>query len=140
MSARGEARVDSRAKFTVRGWCFLVAAVVCLAAATWLGRKDVLALSLFLGMLPLLSSLAMWLFKPRVLLKRSVDPALVTVGDAASVTLRVRRRSPFGGPRRGPRGPGDFSRPVAADRAPRIRPGWVGFRQLALTAGPGARS
>ena len=102
MSARGEARVDSRAKFTVRGWCFLVAAVVCLAAATWLGRKDVLALSLFLGMLPLLSSLAMWLFKPRVLLKRSVDPALVTVGDAASVTLRVRRRSPFGGPRRGP--------------------------------------
>lgn len=102
MSARGEARVDSRAKFTARGWCFLVAAVLCLAAATWLGRKDVLALSLFLGMVPLLSSLAMWLVKPRVLLKRSVDPALVTVGDAASVTLRVRRRSPFGARRRGP--------------------------------------
>lgn len=95
-----EARVDSRAKFTVRGWCFLVAAVVCLAAATWLGRKDVLALSLFLGMLPLFSSLAMWLIKPRVLLKRSVDPALVTVGDAASVALRVRRRSQFGSRRR----------------------------------------
>ena len=95
-----EARVDSRAKSTVRGWCFLLAAVVCLPAATWLGRKDVLALSLFLGMLPLFSSLAMWLIKPRVLLKRSVDPALVTVGDAASVALRVRRRSQFGSRRR----------------------------------------
>ncbi|MBX7557820.1 hypothetical protein K1Y78_60645, partial [Streptomyces sp. tea 10] len=83
------------AKFTVRGWCFLAAAVLCLAAATWLGRKDVLALSLFLGMVPLLSSLAMWLVKPRVLLKRSVDPPLVTLGDAAQVALRVRRRSAF---------------------------------------------
>ena len=83
------ARVDSRARFTVRGWCFLGAAVLCLAAATWLGRKDVLALALFLGMVPLLSALALWLFKPRVLFKRSVDPPLVTVGDAATVTLRV---------------------------------------------------
>ena len=49
--------------------------MLCLAAATWLGRKDVLALSLFLGAVPLLASLAMWLVKPRVLLKRSVDPA-----------------------------------------------------------------
>ena len=89
------ARVDSRAKFTVRGWCFLAAAVVCLVLATWLGRKDVLALSLFLGMVPLLSSLAMWLVKPRVLLKRAVDPPLVTLGDAAQVSLRVRRRSAF---------------------------------------------
>ena len=88
-------RVDSRAKFTPRGWCFLVAAVLCLAAATWLGRKDVLALSLFLGAVPLLASLAMWLVKPRVLLKRSVDPALVTLGDAALVALRIRRRSAF---------------------------------------------
>ena len=94
-AAAPEARVDSRAKFTVRGWCFLAAAVLCLAAATWLGRKDVLALSLFLGMVPLLSSLAMWLVKPRVLLKRSVDPPLVTLGDAAQVALRVRRRSAF---------------------------------------------
>ena len=114
MSPRGnEARVDSRARFTVRGWCFLITAVLCLAAATWLGRKDVLALSLFLGTVPLLSSLAMWLIKPRVLLKRSVDPALVTVGDAASVTLRVRRGSPFGG--RGRRGTGpDTARGRAA--------------------------
>ena len=75
-------RVDSRAKFTPRGWCFLVAAVLCLAAATWLGRKDVLALSLFLGAVPLLASLAMWLVKPRVLLKRSVDPeAVLTVRE-----------------------------------------------------------
>lgn len=94
-TAASKARVDSRAKFTVRGWCFLAAAVVCLALATWLGRKDVLALSLFLGMVPLLSSLAMWLVKPRVLLKRSVEPPLVTLGDAAQVSLRVRRRSAF---------------------------------------------
>ncbi|RKQ34152.1 DUF58 domain-containing protein [Kocuria tytonis] len=91
-AAAPTARVDSRAKFTTRGWCFLAAAVLSLAAATWLGRKDVLALSLFLGMVPLLSSLAMWLVKPRVLLKRSVDPPLVTLGDAAQVALRVRRR------------------------------------------------
>ena len=95
-------RVDSRAKFTPRGWCFLVAAVLCLAAATWLGRKDVLALSLFLGGVPLLASLAMWLVKPRVLLKRSVDPALVTLGDAALVALRIRRRSAFGSRARTP--------------------------------------
>jgi len=95
-STGATARVDSRAKFTVRGWCFLAAAVLSLAAATWLGRKDVLALSLFLGAVPLLSSLAMWLVKPRVLLKRSVDPPLVTLGDAAQVALRVRRRSAFG--------------------------------------------
>ena len=94
-AAASKARVDSRAKFTVRGWCFLAAAVLCLALATWLGRKDVLALSLFLGMVPLLSSLAMWLVKPRVLLKRSVEPPLVTLGDAAQVSLRVRRRSAF---------------------------------------------
>ncbi|MDO4919621.1 DUF58 domain-containing protein [Kocuria sp.] len=90
------ARVDSRARFTVRGWCFLAAAVLSLAAATWLGRKDVLALSLFLGAVPLLSALAMWLVTPRVLLKRSVDPPLVPLGDAAQVALRVRRRPAFG--------------------------------------------
>ena len=94
--ATATARVDSRAKFTVRGWCFLAAAVLSLAAATWLGRKDVLALSLFLGMVPLMSALAMWLLTPRVLLKRSVDPPLVTLGDAAQVALQVRRRSAFG--------------------------------------------
>lgn len=99
-SPASEPRVDSRARFTVRGWCFLAGGVVCLAAATWLGRKDVLALALFLGMLPLFASFAMWLVKPRVLLKRSVNPALVTVGEAASVALRVRRASQFGARRR----------------------------------------
>ena len=113
-AAAPEARVDSRAKFTVRGWCFLAAAVLCLAAATWLGRKDVLALSLFLGMVPLLSSLAMWLVKPRVLLKRSVDPPLVTLGDAAQVALRVRRRSAFSARNR-TSGAGDRSGSAAHD-------------------------
>ena len=100
-SAAATARVDSRAKFTVRGWCFLVAAVLCLAAATWLGRKDVLALSLFLGALPLMSSLAMWLVMPRVLLKRTVDPPLVTLGDAARVAPQARRRPAVGARVRG---------------------------------------
>ncbi|WP_232319329.1 DUF58 domain-containing protein [Kocuria turfanensis] len=85
--------MDSRARFTGRGWAFLGAGALCLLLATWLGRKDVLALALFLGGAPLFATLSLYVVKPRVLLKRGVDPALVTAGDSAVVRLRVRHRS-----------------------------------------------
>ncbi|WP_368821757.1 DUF58 domain-containing protein [Kocuria arenosa] len=94
---RAERPVDSRARFTGRGWAFLGAGAVCLLLATWLGRKDVLALALFLGGAPLFAALSLYVVKPRVLLKRGVDPALVTAGDSAVVRLRVRHRTRRGG-------------------------------------------
>ncbi|MGQ1797965.1 DUF58 domain-containing protein [Kocuria oceani] len=90
---RAEQPVDSRARFTGRGWAFLGTGALCLLLATWLGRKDVLALALFLGGAPLFAALSLSVLKPRVLLKRGVDPALVTAGDSAVVRLRVRHRS-----------------------------------------------
>lgn len=89
---RAERPVDSRARFTGRGWAFLAAGALSLLAATWLGRKDVLALALFLGGTPLFAALSLYVVRPRVLLKRTVDPALVTAGDPATVRLRVRHR------------------------------------------------
>ncbi len=94
---RAEQPVDSRARFTGRGWAFLGAGALCLLLATWLGRKDVLALALFLGGAPLFAALSLYVVKPRVLLKRGVDPALVTAGDSAVVRLRVRHRTRRGG-------------------------------------------
>ncbi|MEX5294609.1 DUF58 domain-containing protein [Kocuria sp. CPCC 205268] len=94
---RAEQPVDSRARFTGRGWAFLGAGALCLLLATWLGRKDVLALALFLGGAPLFAALSLYVVKPRVLLKRGVEPALVTAGDSAVVRLRVRHRTRRGG-------------------------------------------
>lgn len=94
---RAEQPVASRARFTGRGWAFLGAGALCLLLATWLGRKDVLALALFLGGAPLFAALSLYVVKPRVLLKRGVDPALVTAGDSAVVRLRVRHRARRGG-------------------------------------------
>ena len=94
---RAEQPVDSRARFTGRGWAFLGAGALCLLLATWLGRKDVLALALFLGGAPLFAAMSLYVVKPRVLLKRGVDPALVTAGDSAVVRLRVRHRTRRGG-------------------------------------------
>ncbi|MFI7583331.1 DUF58 domain-containing protein [Kocuria sp. M1N1S27] len=94
---RAEQPVDSRARFTGRGWAFLGAGALCLLLATWLGRKDVLALALFLGAAPLFAALSLYVVKPRVLLKRGVAPPLVTAGDSAVVRLRVRHRSRRGG-------------------------------------------
>ncbi|GGG43148.1 membrane protein [Kocuria dechangensis] len=98
---RAEPPVASRARFTGRGWGFLAAGALCLLLATWLGRKDVLALALFLGSAPLFAALSLYLVKPRVQLKRTVDPALVTAGDPAAVRLRVRHRTRRGRPDRG---------------------------------------
>ncbi|MHC5559939.1 DUF58 domain-containing protein [Kocuria sp. U4B] len=95
---REEQPVDSRARFTGRGWAFLAAGGLALLAATWLGRKDVLALALFLGGAPLFAALSLYVVTPRVLLKRTVDPALVTAGDSAVVRLRVRHRARGGRP------------------------------------------
>jgi uncharacterized protein (DUF58 family) len=121
---QAEQPVDSRARFTGRGWAFLGAGALCLLLATWLGRKDVLALALFLGGAPLFAALSLYVVKPRVLLKRGVDPALVTAGDPAVVRLRVRHRS-----RRG----GDASGSVAVHE--RVPEPLGGDRELSVEAG-----
>ncbi|WP_240898605.1 DUF58 domain-containing protein [Kocuria sediminis] len=124
---RAEQPVDSRARFTGRGWAFLGTGTLCLLLATWLGRKDVLALALFLGGAPLFAALSLYLVKPRVLLKRGVDPALVTAGDSAVVRLRVRHRS-----RRAGRAAGAAGAVAVHERVPEPL---GGDRELSVQAG-----
>ncbi len=80
---------------TPRGWGLAAAGVAALLTAQVMGRRDALVLGLFLLALPLLSALALRLFKPAFDVERTFTPPTVETGVPARVTLSLRTPRPL---------------------------------------------
>lgn len=81
-------RLPSRV-LTVRGWGFVLAAVVALLAAQTLGRRDLLYVGILLLALPLASLLVLRVLKPRFTVARHFHPESMEVGATTTVTLEL---------------------------------------------------
>ncbi|PNI07801.1 DUF58 domain-containing protein [Arthrobacter sp. AFG7.2] len=77
--------------FTQRGWGMIAAGGVSLVAASVMGRRDLLTLSILLIVLPLVSLAGIRLVKPRFQVYREFNPAPVETSAPATVRLAVAR-------------------------------------------------
>jgi uncharacterized protein (DUF58 family) len=83
--------------FRPRGWLLIGAGLLALFFAQVLGRRDLLTVSIFLLLLPVLASVGLRLFHPGFKVQRVFSPAFVETGMSATVILDVRGTSPGGG-------------------------------------------
>lgn len=77
--------------FTPRGWGMLGAGVAALAAASIMGRRDLLTLSVLLLVLPLVSLAGIRLVRPRFRVYREFHPSPVETSSPTTVRLAVAR-------------------------------------------------
>lgn len=77
--------------FSTRGWGLLAAGGVALLAAQIMGRRDLLALALFLVLLPLLALAGTRVLKPRFQVYREFHPSTVETAATTTVLLAVAR-------------------------------------------------
>ena len=77
--------------FSSRGWGLLAAAATSLLAAQVMGRRDLLALAIFLFVLPLLALAGTRVLKPRFRVYREFHPSTVETGATTTVLLAVAR-------------------------------------------------
>jgi uncharacterized protein (DUF58 family) len=77
--------------FSTRGWGLLAAGAVSLLAAQVMGRRDLLALAIFLFVLPLLALAGTRVLKPRFQVYREFHPSTVETAATTSVLLAVAR-------------------------------------------------
>ncbi|EMY34387.1 hypothetical protein D477_009925, partial [Arthrobacter crystallopoietes BAB-32] len=81
---------------TPRGWGMITAGAAALLLAQIMGRRDLLALAVFLAGLPVTAAAAMVLLKPRFAVDRKFRPASVETGLVTQVHLALRREMGFG--------------------------------------------
>ncbi|MHA7210726.1 DUF58 domain-containing protein [Arthrobacter sp. MDT1-65] len=81
-------RLPSRI-LTVRGWGFVLVAVVALLSAQVLGRRDLLYVGILLAALPAASILVLRLVKPRFTVARRFQPQSMEIGSTTTVTLSL---------------------------------------------------
>ncbi|WP_052274462.1 DUF58 domain-containing protein [Arthrobacter sp. L77] len=74
---------------TVRGWGFVLSAVVALLSAQVLGRRDLLYVGILLLALPLASVIVLRLVKPRFTVGRRFQPQTMEIGSTTTVTLSL---------------------------------------------------
>jgi uncharacterized protein (DUF58 family) len=74
---------------TTRGRSFLAAGLACAACSFLLGERDLLRLGIFLLALPLVAAATLHRTRFRLSCTRRLEPARVTVGRPATVTLRL---------------------------------------------------
>ncbi|OUM40884.1 DUF58 domain-containing protein [Arthrobacter sedimenti] len=74
---------------TVRGWGFILTAVVALLFAQVLGRRDLLYVGVLLLALPLASLIVLRLVKPRFTVARRFQPQSMEIGSTTTVTLSL---------------------------------------------------
>ncbi|MCY0904953.1 DUF58 domain-containing protein [Arthrobacter sp. H14-L1] len=84
--------------FRLRGWGLLGTGALSLLLAQVMGRRDLLALSVFLMALPLLAGWGSRMLRPRFSVHRGFSPASVETGTTATVHLALSGNS-FGGGR-----------------------------------------
>ena len=77
--------------FTTRGWGLLAAGATSLLAAQVMGRRDLLALAIFLLVLPLLALTGTRVLKPRFRVYREFHPPAVETAATTTVLLAVAR-------------------------------------------------
>ncbi|WP_457972127.1 DUF58 domain-containing protein [Arthrobacter sp. D1-17] len=80
--------------FTTRGWGLMAAGILCLLCAQMMGRRDLLALGVFLVVLPLISLAGIRLVKPRFRVYREFSPSTVETDSVTTVRLAVARTGP----------------------------------------------
>lgn len=96
----GDARVPLRdrlrlAFLTARGWALFVAGVVALLLAWFLGRRELVNISIFLLAAPLLSAAAVGLGRTRLHVRRGFAPDPVVAGSSTEVVLDLHHSSPL---------------------------------------------
>lgn len=80
--------------FTTRGWGLITAGIVSLLCAQVMGRRDLLALGVFLVVVPLISLAGIRLVKPRFRVYREFSPSTVETDSVTTVRLAVARTGP----------------------------------------------
>lgn len=88
-ASRGRPRVRRVARFTRRGWVFLVCGALAIPASYWMGRRELLYLGSFLALLPLLALAFVRFRRMRLSVQRSLSPAVVSAGHPTMADLRV---------------------------------------------------
>jgi uncharacterized protein (DUF58 family) len=78
---------------TSRGLTLFCVGVACLIGAAAFGRTDLLFVGFFLTIAPLAAMISVTIERPRLTLRRSLNPDAVAVGESATVVLRVRNQS-----------------------------------------------
>ncbi len=81
-------RLPSRV-LTVRGWGFVLTAVVALLSAQVLGRRDLLYVGILLAALPVASIVVLRIVKPRFTVGRRFQPQSMEIGSTTTVTLSL---------------------------------------------------
>lgn len=95
-TGREPLRVRLRLWFlTPRGWALFVCGAVALLLAWFLGRRELVNISIFLLTVPLLSAAAVALGRTRLKVRRSFGPDPVTTGASTTVTLSLGHASPL---------------------------------------------
>lgn len=95
-TGREPLRVRLRLWFlTPRGGALVVAGAVVLLLAWFLGRRELVNISIFLLAVPLLSAAVLAWGKTRVKVRRSFGPDPVTTGGSTTVTLSLGHASPL---------------------------------------------
>ncbi len=80
---------------SVRGALLFLTGALIVGAASLLGEPDLVVLGLFLALLPCLGLLLVVVLRPRIEYQRTSSPAVVTVGEAAEVVLRLANVRPM---------------------------------------------
>jgi uncharacterized protein (DUF58 family) len=83
--------------FTTRGWGLLAAGIISLLCAQVMGRRDLLALGVFLVVLPLIALAGIRLVKPRFRVYREFSPSTVETDSVTTVRLAIARTGPGAG-------------------------------------------
>lgn len=80
---------------TARGWALLVAGVAALLVAWFLGRRELLNVSIFLLAVPLLAAAAVGLGRTRLHVRRGFTPDPVVAGSPTEVVLHLHHSTPL---------------------------------------------
>ncbi len=96
----GDARVPLRARLhlaflTTRGWALFSCGVAALLLAWFLGRRELVNISIFLLATPLLSAAVVGLGRSRLHVRRGFTPDPVVVASPTEVTLTLHHATPL---------------------------------------------
>src|SRR5690554_1031713 len=94
MAARQEGKRSRRNFLTARGWAFLGVAALLVIFAYSLRRPELLFVGCFVAAVPLLSLVLIGLQRPKLDVRRTFTPLLLTSGRTTAVRLQVTNLAP----------------------------------------------